>query len=327
MIELKVIYNNANISAEINKNLLRYSFTDNASGCADDLQLTLEDTKSLWSGSWLPAKGSNLKAWLSDSSYTLPIGSFSVDEVEINGPPSTVSIKGVSVPTGSSIWDEYKTQVWEETQLSVIAHEIAVNSKLKLFYDTTYDPMYDRLDQNNETDISFLMRLCNNAGLCLKVSSGQVIVFDSSKYEAMPCIATIAKTGSNVISYNARSSTRGIYSAVRVEYEGTGEPIIYEYTPPNAPNTGRTLVINDRVTDLAEAEILAKNKLRIANMAESVFTLTKVLDIRLVAGVNVSLSGWGKFDGKYFVSSVNHTAGVSGHTTRLTLQKVMVGYK
>ena len=77
---------------------------------------------------------------------------------------------------------------------------------------------------------------------------------------------------------------------------------------------------------MAEAEKLAQNRLRLANMRENVFSLTKIGDVRLVAGVNIYLSGWGRFDGKYFVHEANHAGGSNGYTSRIELQKVLVGY-
>ena len=51
-------YNNKDISADISKYLKSISYTDNLSGEADDLQITLEDKAGLWQSTWIPGKRS-----------------------------------------------------------------------------------------------------------------------------------------------------------------------------------------------------------------------------------------------------------------------------
>ena len=55
-------YNNKDISADISKYLKSISYTDNLSGEADDLQITLEDKAGLWQSTWIPEKGALLDA-------------------------------------------------------------------------------------------------------------------------------------------------------------------------------------------------------------------------------------------------------------------------
>ena len=53
-------YNNKDISVDISKYLKSISYTDNLSGEADDLQITLEDRDGLWQSTWMPEKGALL---------------------------------------------------------------------------------------------------------------------------------------------------------------------------------------------------------------------------------------------------------------------------
>ncbi|UTW68693.1 hypothetical protein KHA80_14465 [Anaerobacillus sp. HL2] len=43
------------------------------------------------------------------------------------------------------------------------------------------NPEYDRIEQTEQTDLQFMTKLCNDAGLCLKVSNQSVVVFDEGK--------------------------------------------------------------------------------------------------------------------------------------------------
>lgn len=77
---------------------------------------------------------------------------------------------------------------------------------------------------------------------------------------------------------------------------------------------------------IAEAETLAKKKLREKNKDEVKVSMTLPGNVLLVGGVTVALSGWGTFDGKYFVEQAKHDVGDSGYTTKIDLRKVLEGY-
>ncbi len=331
--KLLLLYNNKNISEEIDKYLLNFTYADHANGKADDLQIVLEDRAGLWRSDWFPEKGARLSSGLvvvnwngNQGEEALPLGFFEIDELEPTGPPDIVTLKAISVPISSSLWGEDKTRAWEKTKLSAIANDIAGTAGLGVFYDTAEDPPYDRIEQTEQPDLPFLQKLCEDAGLSLKVTGDKLVIFDDSKYEQLEPVKTIIRGKSNVLSYSGRSQTRNIYSACRVEYKGgkKKEDICFTYTPPNRPKTGKTLVINERVDSIAEAERLAKKRLRQKNCEEMTFNLTLQGDITLVAGVTVMIEGWGVFDGKYFINQATH--GGPGYAISLELRRVLEGY-
>lgn len=331
---LQVFYNKTDLSADLRPHLLSWSYTDNLSGQADDLQLTVEDSEQRWSGSWMPDLSASLQVTLfrenwdqEDKIEKLPLGTFEIDEIEVSYPPSIVSIKGISVPESSSLRGEKKNKAWEETKLSVIAREKAKEAELNLFYDSPEDPKYDRIEQTEETDIAFLMRLCNDAGLCLKVSGKQLVIFDEAKYESEPAIATLERKVSEVKSFRGRTTSIGTYKACRVTYfAGKDEKSISAtFTPAKAPKVGRTLTVNERVSSIAEAQRLAKKKLREANKEATQVSITMAGDPRMVAGVTVNLKGFGAFDGKYIVTQAVHSQ-QNGYETSLELRRCLEGY-
>jgi hypothetical protein len=336
---LLLTYDNVDISADLAPYLLGFSYTDHASGKADDIQITLEDRAGLWKAEWLPEKGASLRGgilvsnWdkvvvdegLLGSDQELPLGTFEIDEIETSGPPEVVKIKGLSIPESTSLREE-KTRAWEQARLSVIARDIAAGAGMVLVYEADDDPTIDRIEQTEQTDLAFLLKPCEDNGLSLKVTGGQIVIFDDSKYEQMDPVMTITRGVTPVISYSAVSSTREIYSAATVAYQGGKyfDPVVYTYRPPNAPATGKTLKINERVGSLAEAERLARKRLRQKNKDENRFTLTMQGNINLVAGVTVMIEGWGAFDGKYFIEEATHKG--PGYTTSLDLRRVLEGY-
>lgn len=339
-----LLYNTKNISEDILKYFKSLSYTDAMSGEADDLQLTLEDTEGLWHGDWLPEKGATLSASLLKKYWEygvdtveLPLGLFEIDEVECKGYPSEVTIKGISIPNKSTLTGVDKTRAWEKAKLETIAKDIAKDAKLELYYDTTDNPVLDRAEQIEQSDLSFLLGLCNNAGLALKVTNNKLVIFDEAKCELVAPTMTIVKPGTvykaadgmnyykRVLGYNLKTKVRDIYAACRVEYhnEKKKKNITYTIKAPN--KKGKTMVVNEQVDNIQEAEKLAKKKLREKNKEEVTANISIVGEFEFAAGVTVALLGFGKFDGNYIITKASHNVG-SGYTMSLDVRKCLDGY-
>ncbi|TGV23875.1 hypothetical protein EN829_044790 [Mesorhizobium sp. M00.F.Ca.ET.186.01.1.1] len=331
---LQVIYNKTDITADLQPDLVAWTYTDNLSGQADDLQLTLHDVGQKLIGSWMPDLSATLQAaiicenWSQDGKIEkLPLGTFEIDSIEIGFPPSTVTIKALSVPESGALLGEKKNKAWEKTKLAVIAAEKAKAAGMKLFYDAPDNPEYDRIEQTEETDLAFLMRLCNDAGLCLKLTAKQLVIFDEAKYEGADAIGTLSRSASELKSFRGRTTSIGCYKACQVVYfAGKGKkPITAKFEAPNAPKVGRVLTVKEQVSSVAEAQRLAKKKLREANKEAVQISLTMVGNPQYVAGVTVNLSGFGNFDGKYIVTQAVHSQ-QSGYETSLELRRCLEGY-
>ena len=330
---IKILYDNKDISKDLAQYLKSFSYNDVISGQADDLSITLEDRTGLWKNDWLPEKGATLvvsiitQAWWKDtfSEEELPLGIFEIDEIEVGGPPEEVKIKAVSVPNNTSLRGVDRTRAWEKTKLSVIANDIAKEAGLSLFYDTYTDPILDRSEQTEQSDLSFLMKLCNDAGLALKITDNKIVIFDEEKYEKNDIVMTVTKGSDLIKSYNFKSSTTEIYSACHVKYQNsdTKNNIEYAFTLNN--KQGKTLMINQEVKTVAEAETLAKKKLREKNKEELTASFSLVGTFLLVAGVTINIVGFGKFDGKYIVSKASHEVG-GGYSVNIDLRRCLDGY-
>lgn len=320
-------YNGVDISADVSSYLLSFSFTDNAEGKADDLQVTLHDREGLWKGGWFPEKGATLTAsigvadWEKDGeSGCLPCGTFSLDDVTASGPPDTFVLKGVSAMMDSSIRREKKTRAWENVSLSGIAGDMAKSAGADLFYDVPTDPHYVRRDQREQSDIAFLKSLCDDIGLSLKISNRKLVIFDSETYEKAAPVGTLKK--SEVKTYSFSTKTADIYRACTIKYHDPGKKELQEYTYKATPEipVGQVLQLRRRVESLAEAMDLAKKKLRQKNRHECTGSISLMGDVRISAGLNVVLTGFGCFDGVYHVESANHVIS-EGYTTSAKIRR------
>lgn len=339
---LDVVYNGVNITADLKPHLIGWTYTDNMSAQSDDLQITLEDREQKWIGPWFPEKGATLNAsiirtnWETDGHKDkLGLGLFEIDEIEIGYPPSTVAIKALSIPEGSaSLRRERKNKGWDADPvpidppppitLAAIVGTIAGDNGMGVVFDSSYNPVYDRVEQTEQTDLEFLTRLCSDAALSLKIADKSIIVIDDAKYEAAGPITTIKRGEFPIISYQARTSLNEVYTECVAEYTDakTKQTYSYTFTPPNPPQTGKTLHVNRHVRSQVEVEMLARRSLRQENAKETDFSITLPGDVRFIATVTVQLQNFGAFDDKYIITQAVHSQ-QDKYETKLQLRRCL----
>lgn len=318
-----VTYAGQDISRDIAPDLLSFTYTDNEGGKADDIALSLKNDHGRWHGPWLPARGDKLRATIvqegEGSRFALPCGTFTIDELEASGPPSMVSIKGASVPTETDIIRTRRSRAWENVRLSEIVQDVARAGGLAVVYLIEGDPLYDRRDQRDETDMTFLRRMCGDEGFSLKCTDEQLVVFDPQEQSKAGPVATIQMGHDKVRAWRFVAQNHDVYYKCTVEYldPKTNKPTTFTYTQPGM-ESGKTKKVVKRAVNAAEAERMAKAALYEANRNEVTGTLEVAGDTRLVAGATVAVVGFGRFDGKYFIRSATHNV-ASGYTTSVEL--------
>ncbi|MDR2559542.1 MAG: hypothetical protein LBC86_08395, partial [Oscillospiraceae bacterium] len=301
----------------------------------DNFQLTINDTaRSSANG----LKGMSISAvivqrnWENDGKdRVLSCGSFEIDDLDASGGEgrgSAVVLKGTSLPYASSVREQKKSKAWENIKLSAIAKEIAKINNMECMFRADFDPVYDRKEQVQKSDISFLNGLCYNAGISLKVTDGMIVLFDAADFEKKPAVREIKKGEADVKSwrFNEKSNDTN-YSRCRVVYTDprTGITIEYTYTPRGADPAGLTLEINEKVNNRNEARNLAMRRFRQKKKDAVTVSFTLVGDVRLFAGITADVAGWGYFDGKYIISRGTHSVTGSGYTLQVNLRKTQEG--
>jgi phage protein D len=303
----------------------------------------------------------------------LDCGSFEIDSVDFSGPPDTVAIKALSIPISSSIRNSEKTRAWEDTTLQKIAQDIADDAKLELLYEVEGDIQLDRVDQEEKADMAFLLELCVQYGVALKVTDNKVILFEEEAYEKKPVIDTFDKkehgNGGRILSYSFSQDTSGTVCKVISSYKDpkSGQLVQAEFEPPEPPATGQIAYVNTRPGDLSgdnfrngedtsstpsggthntgfnafnditadfnspradrtdNALRQAKAVARERNKNEWTCTLQVMGNLNMVGSVNIDITGFGAYNGKYSVYDTQHGVGGKYETT-VKARKVLVGY-
>lgn len=269
------------------------------------------------------------KNWYSDGrDKVLDCGVCELDSVNINGPPSIVTVKGTSLPHTAPVRKQKKSKAWEKYHFSGIAKEIAKNNGLKLMFLCNSDPYFQRKEQIKESDISFFKRICKSEGVSLKATAKMLVLFDAADYESKSSVRKIKAGSSDIINYNFSTNFNDTaYAKCRVTYTDpqTQKTIDYTYTPRESDKNGQVLEINEKVASREDARKLAMKRLREKNKDEYQARFTLVGDLDLVAGLTVEVEEFGMFDGKYIIETAVHSL-TGGYTVSLTLRRALEGY-
>lgn len=330
---VKIVADGEDVSGNLSPYLKSITYTDNSGGEADTAEIEVEDSSHRFIGDWLPKRGLTVSItlyrenWQGDNQVeTFDLGDFELDEVTVSYPPSTARFKLNSIPQGSGLRQRDESKSWENVQLSQIAADIALESGVILFYETLEDPMIQRAERSEVSALAFLEKLCSDNGLALKVSNGTLIIFDETKLELQEPVATLDYDLSTITRFQATATLNEIYKRCEVVYKhGQKDEKISGAYEDSSKDGGKTLRINQRVETQAEAEKLAKKKLRDKNKKETQIRLTTVGRFELVAGNVVELVNHGKFSGKYLIEKSTHRVG-NGYTVDLELRKCLEKY-
>lgn len=322
-----------NVTGDISNFIRSVSCEVVMDGETDTCQLEMEDRKRLFIGDWMPKKGDKIKiefwreSWQGDGQITtLDFGDFEIDEVTYEYPPAVIKVKGNSVPSNSELRQVDESKSWENVKLSRIAQDIADAAGVELFYDASEDPEIKRAEQAESSRLAFLKKLCADNGLALKFFDYLLIIFGEEKYEQQEPVSVLDYDLSVIKRFSATATLTEVYKAAEVKYKDgkTDELYTGRFDDPTKTD-GKILKINQKVSDKAEAEKLAKKKLREKNKKENTLSLTVVGRFDYMAGSVVELKNHGYFSGRYIIERATHKIG-SGYEVSLELRKCLQGY-
>ncbi len=300
-----------------------FTYTDPASGESDTISITLTNTDLRWAKGWMPGKGDKLTAKIIEKSWdkagqkkSFFCGKFCIDDISYSGPELTCTIGGVSVPDGNAFRCTQRNRTWKKAVLKEVASEIAKRYHLKLDY-TGGTVTLGTIEQNNETDSSFLKKCCKDYGMGIKIYCGRIVIYDKAEFEAKKPVAVIKKADLQNWSYN--TTITGTYTGASIKYTSGKDD---EEIKCVVGSGKRILNITEKAESLKEAQLKACARVNAENEKAAVMTATIMADIRIAAGCTVKITGLGHLSGKYFVDQVIHNLEAdSGYTMDLEMHK------
>lgn len=335
------------ISDDIAPYIISLTYSDYEEGESDDIQLVLQDRDGTWLKNWIETlvlgsvyggeSATKMTAtitkeyWNPDqTSLSLPCGSFELDSVSVEGPPTQVSLKATALPYSCQIRQSLKSKAWEAYSLSGIVAEMASSNGMSYLYESAIDPQYERLEQYYTSDIAFLEYLCTNAGNAIKATNNSLVVFDQSAYESIATVRTITFGDGTYTKYKLSMDTADTaYASCTVRCIAQDGSLITatayadDYDASDEDNQHLTLYC--QVSSIAQAQTVAAANLRRFNKFAKTISITTPGDVNIVSGVTINLADWGVWSGKYMVYEATHSVSGNGYTTKIKARQTLEG--
>lgn len=196
----KITIDGKDITTLVKPHLMNLTLTDNRGFEADQVELQLDDADGKLT---LPRRGASMRVWLGwKGTPLIDKGSFTVDELEHAGAPDTLTITGRSVDFRESL-NVKKERSFHGKKLSEIIDTIAKNNGLfSILSSSLKDEVIDHIDQTNESDAAFLVRLAKEFDTIPTVKDGRLLFVRAglaltATGKAMPPLIITRKAGDN----------------------------------------------------------------------------------------------------------------------------------
>ena len=162
----------------------------------------------------LPSRGASIEVFLGYSGTALTrLGRYTVDEVELSGPPDTLVIRGKASDMHGS-GKTTRSGSWEiVTLVSIVTDVAARNGRQPVCTVATLIP---RADQLSESDFNFITRLARQYDCTAKVADGKLLVLQRQAGQSASgkVLGAITLTRSDVSRWQFRLADRSTHKAV-----------------------------------------------------------------------------------------------------------------
>ena len=218
-IRVIVIFNKVDISDEIAHSISSLNYTDNSKNAIDDLELELENLDYRWLKEWYPDENAQLLVGIHEEKENetnfLDLGTFYVDEPTFEN--NRLNLKCLALPLDQNIRDQKNSVAWERITLKELVTQIANKHEMnaEIYADNEF---FERLDQNQETDLAFINRIVKETGLNMKVSDDKIIIFDDEEMEKNDTVEIFNINDERIRSFSLKKKNKEIYDNVEVSY-------------------------------------------------------------------------------------------------------------
>lgn len=312
---ISIGYNNAYIKKSIKECLESFSYTDVASGSTDDVNITLNNQDCRFMDDQMPKKGDkitpviHLYNW-TRSGFTKSIhcGRMVLDDLCFSSPPSVCTIGAVSMPAKSEFKTTKRTKTYKNVSVKELAKKIANRAGIALHYSAPHISIKE-IEQSKTSDSEFLMSVCNEYGLGIKIYNGKIVIFNEEAYEKKKHVATLNRLKKNVLDWDWNTTLQRTYTGAKVTYTDSGDSKKHSV---KIGKSGRMLNVDVSAFSKRDAQLKAKARLAGENKKRVTVTITIMPDPRIIATSTIKLKGFRKLSGKYYVDKVSHKINKSG---------------
>ncbi|HDG1101491.1 TPA: hypothetical protein PCY80_000253 [Klebsiella aerogenes] len=193
-----IVIEGKNVTEVVDKRLMSLTLINNRSFDADQLDLELDNSDGqivlLRHGAVITLA----LGWKGQPFF--PKGSFTVDEIEHAGAPDRLTIRARSADFRETL-NTRREKSWHQTTVGDVVTEIAARHNLTMALGKDLiNKSLDHLDQTNESDASFLMKLARQFGAIASVKDGHLLFIRqgqgrTASAKPLPVITITRKAG------------------------------------------------------------------------------------------------------------------------------------
>lgn len=212
----------ADITSLIKDRLVSLEITDKAGTESDSLYIVLDDREKKIE---LPRRGVALAVSLGHLGGPLtPMGTYTVDTVTVAGPVRTMVIRANAANFTGPL-KAPKEMSWHDTTLGDIASKIASEHGLKTAVDPKFGSIKINHEDQTESDLAFLARLCNGIGCVFKVGDENIVIAEkyAGKSQSGQNLPTATLFENNCSNWTATIAERGKYGSAKARWYDPSE--------------------------------------------------------------------------------------------------------
>jgi len=212
----RIVADGSDITALINDRLLLLRTLDKPGMESDEFELRIDDRDGAVT---LPKRGAGIEIYLGYGSNALArLGRYTVDDIEVSGPPDTLVIRGKASDmrgTGKTT----RSGSWESVPLSRIVSDIAARNGWAP--ECSVATVVPRADQLNESDFNFITRLAKDHDCTAKVADSKLLVLprQSGQTASGKSLSAVIIRRGDVSRWQFRFTDRTTQKAVKAKYQ------------------------------------------------------------------------------------------------------------
>lgn len=303
--------NGSSITEAIKDHFVRLSVTDETGFESDELKLVLSNHNGLLA---YPVHGAELTLDLGYKNNLTRMGRYTVNEVELSGPPDTITIRAKATDMGGTL-KQKRSQAWSSNTISDIVRIVAGRHQLKPKVSPSLAGVtISYIEQTDESDLHFLTRIAESHDAICKPANGCLIFLEkgSGKSVTGKSLASYEVYRKQITDYRLTRPDRVSYQKVTAKYTdydngqqrklsvGTGEP---EY------------LLSDLFQNSDDAQDAVKAKFRALQRSGASLEITMPGNPSISAETSIVCSGFPDgINGAWIVTRVEHRLDGNGLT-------------
>lgn len=320
----KLTVSGQDITADVSKRLVQMEWTDGVEEKSDAFTVTLHDADNKLA---VPKKGAKIELAAGYNGALQKVGTYSVDEAEISGPPDKLTVRGTAAPfvdaSGKSATAR-RSKSWESTTLGEIVQTIASKLGVTAAIDSALSSIEITNEQQvDESDTNFLLRLARRLGGYVKFVDGRMVLAEEGSGKGAggtSLTATITKQqctswrvssggkaeGLKKVKVRYHDYQTGETKSVEAEIEKPASAAEFSDVPWLASNEN-TFTPPAPAASEPEAKAIAKTTAKRIARATRSFEITLPGRLDIVAGGKINLTGFREgVNGNWLMKNVRH---------------------